>query len=86
MELIRDIYHPDVALIPVGDRFTMGPVEAAHALRLLRPSIVVPMHWGTFPVIEPTPERFIEKAKEVISSDGLETEVRALNPGDTLEL
>jgi L-ascorbate metabolism protein UlaG (beta-lactamase superfamily) len=56
MELIADLYHPDVALLPIGGIATMGPREAAHACRLLRVATVVPMHYGTFGWLTGTPE------------------------------
>jgi len=51
MKLIGEIYRPDVALIPAGDRFTMGPQQAATAAEFIRPKVAVPMHYGTFPII-----------------------------------
>lgn len=80
MALFSELYGPiDVALLPIGGHFTMGPKEAAKAVELLKPRKVVPMHYGTFPPIAQDPEEFKklvgEKAKVVI-----------LNPGDVLEL
>src|SRR5262245_26847608 len=49
MALIRELYAPDIALLPIGDKYTMSPHEAAVAVRLLRPKIVIPCHYGTFP-------------------------------------
>jgi L-ascorbate metabolism protein UlaG (beta-lactamase superfamily) len=56
MEIIHDLYHPDYALLPVGDHFTMGLREAEYACKLLKPRIVVPMHFGTFPVLKGYPQ------------------------------
>lgn len=56
MELIADLYRPDVALLPIGGRATMGPEEAARACQMLRVRTVVPMHYGTFPGLAGTPE------------------------------
>jgi L-ascorbate metabolism protein UlaG (beta-lactamase superfamily) len=56
MELIREIYAPDVAMLPIGDHYTMGPKEAALAVRYLQPKVVLPIHWGTFPALTGTPE------------------------------
>src|ERR1700675_948874 len=50
MKLIAELYKPDIACLPIGDNFTMGPREAAHAIRLLGVKHVIPMHYGTFPV------------------------------------
>lgn len=55
MALIRRLYAPDVAVLPIGDHFTMGPREAAVAAELLRASRVVPAHWGTFGLLSGTP-------------------------------
>ena len=49
MALIGELYAPDLALLPIGDFYTMGPREAAKACELLGVPRVVPMHWGTFP-------------------------------------
>ena len=56
MALIRRIYAPDVAVLPIGDHFTMGPREAAVAVELVGASRVVPCHYGTFPLLTGTPE------------------------------
>ncbi len=62
MALIRRIYTPDVAVLPIGDHFTMGPREAAVALELLGVARCVPSHYGTFPLLTGTPERLRELA------------------------
>ncbi len=71
----------DVALVPIGDHFTMGPDDALEAVRLLRPRHVVPVHYGTFPPIEQDAHAFAERVRA-------ETDARAhaLAPGETLEL
>jgi len=79
MKLIGELYKPDIALLPIGDHFTMGPREAAHAIRFLGVKHVVPMHYATFPVLTGTPEQFKQHAKDIA---GLE--IHVLNPGDTL--
>jgi L-ascorbate metabolism protein UlaG (beta-lactamase superfamily) len=56
MELIRELYAPEVVMLPIGDHYTMGPKEAALAIRYLQPQVVLPIHWGTFPVLTGTPE------------------------------
>src|SRR5580692_8064031 len=55
MEIIRELYAPSIAMIPIGDHFTMGPREAAYACKLLKPKTVIPMHFGTFPVLTGSP-------------------------------
>jgi len=51
MAIIRDLYTPDIVMIPIGDHYTMSPREAAYACNLLKPKTVIPMHFGTFPVL-----------------------------------
>src|SRR5690606_8402775 len=79
MELIGELYRPDLALLPIGDLFTMGPEEASHACRLLDVKHVIPMHYGTFPPLTGTPERLSELTRD------LGVEVLALKPGETLD-
>lgn len=56
MRIIADIYEPELAFLPIGDLYTMGPREAATAVRLLSVNKVIPMHWGTFDALTGTPE------------------------------
>jgi L-ascorbate metabolism protein UlaG (beta-lactamase superfamily) len=56
MALIGEIYKPEIAMLPIGGHFTMGPKEAAHAVRLLGAKTVLPLHWGTFPPLKGTPQ------------------------------
>ncbi len=56
MSLIRELYHPKVAMLPIGGHYTMGPKEAALASRLLAPEVILPLHFGTFPPLKGTPE------------------------------
>ena len=78
MQLIGPIYQPDVAVLPIGDRYTMGPRESAVALELLDVRRCVPCHYGTFPLLSGTPEALRELAPRV--------EVLAPSPGETIEL
>ncbi|HUA15374.1 MAG TPA: metal-dependent hydrolase [Verrucomicrobiae bacterium] len=55
MAIIRELYAPDIAMLPIGDHYTMGPREAAYACNLLKPKTIVPMHFATFPVLSGTP-------------------------------
>ncbi len=80
MRLIAEIHGPfDVAVLPIGDLYTMGPKEASYACRLLRPKMVVPMHWGTFGALTGTPEAL---GKLIADLPG--TRIAQLSPGDTL--
>lgn len=81
MKLIGEIYNPEVALLPVGGYYTMGPKEAAIAVSLIKPKIVIPMHYGTFPVLEQTPKKFVEEVKNKTP----EVKVVTLNLGETYE-
>lgn len=56
MTLLQQLYQPEIAFLPIGDLFTMGPEQAAMAVQLLQPKIVIPMHYGTFPALTGTPE------------------------------
>jgi L-ascorbate metabolism protein UlaG (beta-lactamase superfamily) len=80
MQLIGELYHPDVALLPIGDQVVMSPYEAAHATRLLGVPHVVPIHYGTFPFVPGTPEEFQEHVNEF----ALDTTVHVMKPGDDL--
>jgi len=76
MAIIRDLYAPQIAMIPIGDHYTMSPREAAYACSLLKPKTVVPMHFGTFPVLTGKP---VDLQKLVPSVEVLE-----MTPGVTL--
>ncbi len=56
MKLIAELYRPEVAMLPIGGHFTMGPREAAIAVRYLEPKLVLPLHFGTFPPLKGTPQ------------------------------
>ena len=79
MQIIGELYKPDVALLPIGDFYTMDPVQGAYAIKLLGVRTVVPMHYGTFPVLTGTPERLRELTKDI---PGLE--IIDLRPGDVV--
>jgi L-ascorbate metabolism protein UlaG (beta-lactamase superfamily) len=64
MRLISEIYRPNVALIPIGGYYTMGPSEAAKAIELIKPNVVIPMHYQTFPVLASSAEEFEKAVKE----------------------
>jgi len=78
MQLIARIYAPDVAVLPIGDHFTMGPREAAVALELLGVRRCIPSHYGTFPVLTGTPDELRRLAPDV--------EFVVPAPGETIEL
>lgn len=76
MEIIRKLYEPSIAMLPIGSVFTMGPREAAYACKLLKPKVVIPMHHGTFPLLSGKPEEFSKLVKEKVK-------VVDLKPGET---
>jgi L-ascorbate metabolism protein UlaG (beta-lactamase superfamily) len=76
MELIAELYKPDLAFLPIGDLYTMGPREAAKACQLLQAKIVIPMHFGTFPPLTGTPAKLQSLAPA--------TKVWGLTPGKTV--
>jgi len=64
MALISEIHQPRIAMVPIGDRFTMSPVTAAIAVkRFFNLEAVIPCHYGSFPIIEPTAEKFVAAMK-----------------------
>ncbi len=79
MALIGRLYRPDLAILPIGDHFTMGPFEAAEAIRLLGVKRVVPTHYGTFAALTGTPHALREAAADVIGLEVLDVE-----PGGTV--
>lgn len=76
MEYIGKLYKPDVAILPIGDLFTMGPKEAAVAATLLEPNVIIGMHYGTFPALTGTPEELMKHLPAK-----LKNRVRVLSPG-----
>ena len=78
MQLIRHLYEPQLAVLPIGDHFTMGPREAAVALDMLGRPRCVPCHWGTFPLLTGTPAALAALAEDV--------DVVEIEPGDTVEV
>ena len=79
LSLIGRIYSPDVAVLPIGDHYTMGPREAAVAIELLGVIRCVPCHYGTFPLLTGTPDELRKLVPERI-------EVLSPEPGETLTL
>jgi len=78
MSLIGEMYRPEVAFLPIGDRFTMDPAAAARACALLGVKQVVPMHWGTFPLLTGTPDALRAAVPAGVT-------VLELRPGETAE-
>lgn len=80
MALIKEFYHPRLAILPIGDHYTMGPVEAAYAASLLGAGTAVPMHFGTFDALKGCPDEF----KAQCETRGIKTQT--LKPGESLDL
>ncbi len=79
MTLIRELHHPDIAMLPIGDRFTMGPAAAARACQMLGVRQAIPMHFGTFPSLTGTVAAF----RSLVEPAGVE--VLELRPGETAQ-
>ena len=80
MQLIGELYRPDLALLPIGNQVVMSPFEAAHAARLLSVNYVVPIHYGTFPFLPGTSEEFQEHASKLVP----DLIVHVMQPGEEL--
>jgi L-ascorbate metabolism protein UlaG (beta-lactamase superfamily) len=81
MRLIGELYRLDLALIPIGGYYTMGALEAAEAVKMLKPKAVIPMHYKTFPVLAQSAAEFAEKVREKAS----QVKVVVLNPGESYQ-
>lgn len=79
MEIIHELYRPEIVCLPIGDLFTMSPREAAYACKLLKPETAVPMHFGTFPPLTGRPNEL----QKLVADFGIE--VIDIQPGQTLE-
>ncbi len=77
MELLGKMYEIDIAFLPIGGCFTMDPLQAAEAVKMLRPRLVIPMHYRTFPILEQDASPFVKLVKERRP----ESEVVVLEPG-----
>ena len=82
MALVSRFNKIDIMLVCIGDHFTMGPARAAEAVKLIAPGTVIPMHYGTFPVLTGTPEAFNRELKQ----RNLKAELRVMKIGETITL
>ncbi|HET9681230.1 MAG TPA: metal-dependent hydrolase [Candidatus Limnocylindrales bacterium] len=83
LALVGEIHRPDVAILPIGGHYTMGPADAARAIELLGARTVLPVHYGTFPILAGTPAAL----RSALAARGLgEVTVHAPEPGDTITL
>jgi L-ascorbate metabolism protein UlaG (beta-lactamase superfamily) len=81
MALIGKLYKPDLVILPIGDFYTMGPKQAAYALKLIGAKFALGSHYGSFPVLTGTPEALKAEAKKL----GVTTRILTLSPGEALE-
>jgi L-ascorbate metabolism protein UlaG (beta-lactamase superfamily) len=81
MRIIGELYRPDLAILPIGGHYTMGPREAALAVELLGVREVLPIHWGTFPILAGTPGQLRD---ELTARSLGEVLVHGLQPGQTI--
>ena len=79
MKIIADLYRPDIVMLPIGGHYTMDPLQAAYAVRMMNAKVVVPMHYGTFPMLTGTPEQLRE-----LTADVAGLRIIDLKPGQTL--
>jgi L-ascorbate metabolism protein UlaG (beta-lactamase superfamily) len=82
MALIADLNSPELAFLPIGGHYTMGPKGAARAAQLLGVGRVIPIHYGTFPILAGTPDQLREELRRI----GADVEVLSPEPGQTIEL
>ncbi len=80
MQIMGELYRPDLTILPIGDHFTMDPRQAAYALKLIQSSYAIGCHWGTFPLLTGTPEALAEACKEF----GVTTQILPLQPGEAV--
>lgn len=83
MKWIGEFYKPKVAMLPIGDRYTMGVREAAYAASVIQPEVVIPMHYNTFPLIEQRAEEFSDEVKK---QSGGKVKARVMKVGETIEI
>ena len=82
MALIRDIHKVDIMLACIGDHFTMGPKRAAAAVNLVKPDVVIPMHFGTFPALTGTPAEF----QAELNRQPVKSKLQVMKIGQTIQL
>lgn len=82
MKLISQLYAPNFAFLPIGDRFTMGPKEAALATSFIKPKAVIPVHYKTFDALTGTADEYKEQCQKIAECKGVA--IHALNPGERL--
>lgn len=79
MKIIGEFFHPDLSFIPIGDRYTMGVGSATKAVEFVQTKRVIPIHYGTFPIVNTDPEEFKRRVGDT-------AEVIILKPGEVYNL
>jgi len=82
MKILGELYPIDLALLPIGNAFTMDPIQAARALTLLNPKKAIPMHYRTFPILEQSADRFVA----LVKNEAPGVEIVILEPGQTIAI
>jgi L-ascorbate metabolism protein UlaG (beta-lactamase superfamily) len=80
MQIVGELYKPDLTILPIGDHFTMDPRQAAYALKLIGSPMAIPEHFGTFPLLSGTPEALAAACEEF----GVRTQIITLQPGESV--
>jgi L-ascorbate metabolism protein UlaG (beta-lactamase superfamily) len=78
LDTLGKIYDIDILLVPIGSKYTMGPIEASYAVDTLKPKVAIPMHYNTFDAISQDPQFFVSE----VSHRDCSTTIEVLNPGD----
>lgn len=81
MQLIRELYHPQLSMLPIGDHYTMSPLEAMKAIHLIGSRDVIPMHFGTFPLLTGTPDTLTNLTHQIPN-----LRIHTLKPGESLQI
>jgi L-ascorbate metabolism protein UlaG (beta-lactamase superfamily) len=82
MELFGELYKPDITLLPIGSYYTADELQAAKAVELLKPKVVIPMHYDTFPIITADTDKF----SQLVSERNPDVKVEIMKPGESREL
>lgn len=82
MARVSDHNTIDVMLVCIGDHFTMGPIRAAEAVKIVGAKVAIPNHYATFPVLTGTPEEFADELKKA----GAKAELRVMKVGETINI
>lgn len=82
VEMYGHLYDVDTLMIPIGSRYTMDALQAAHASRLINPGNIIPMHYNTFPKITQDPKTFEKYLKDL----DVDSKLHIMKPGDSIKV